>query len=170
MTTGVHIDTERLTLREITLDDGDLIADLYGDPETMDSYRGVLSSEESRVWVEGVIASWQEKGYGYWILFLKDTDTFIGSAGLFDEEIDGSLEPEVGYVIQRQYWGQGYASEVAAACYDFALNRTDLDRVITIIDPRNSAAIHLAKKYGLSFLRQSAKWGRVVHVYAKSRT
>ena len=136
----------------------------------MESYRGVLTPEATREWVEDVIASWKEKGYGYWILTLKDTDTFVGTAGLFDQEIDGKPEAEAGYVIQHRYWGQGFASEVAHACYDFALNRTDLDRVVTIIDPRNSASIHLAEKYGLSFLKQSAKWGRAVHIYAKSRT
>ena len=169
MTASVQIETESLSLRELTSGDLDLIVDLYGDPETMDSYRGVLSSQDSQVWLEGVITSWKKKGYGYWALFLKDTGTFIGSAGLFDQEIEGVWETEVGYVIQRQHWGQGFASEVAAACYDFALNRTDLERVVTIIDPRNSAAVHLAEKYGLSFLRQSAKWGRVVHIYAKTR-
>ncbi len=169
MTTGVQIETERLTLREITSDDADLIVDLFCDSKTMDSYRGALTPQESRVWVEAVIASWREKSYGYWVLFLKDTDTFIGTAGLCDQEIDGKLEAEAGYVIQHRYWGQGFASEISNACYDFALNRTDLDRVVTIIDPRNGAAIHLAERYGLSFLKQSAKWGRAVHVYAISR-
>ena len=169
MTTGVQIETECLSLREITLDDADLIVDLFSDSETMDSYRGALTPQDTRVWIEAVIASWKEKGYGYWVLFLRGTDTFIGTAGLFDQEIDGEMETEVGYVIEHQYWGQGFASEIAHACYDFALNRTDLDRVVTIIDPRNSAAVHLAEKYGLSFLKQSAKWGRTVHVYAISR-
>lgn len=170
MTAGVQIETERLTLREITTDDSDLILDLFCDPQTMESYRGTLTPQVTREWIEAVIASWKEKGYGYWVLFLKDTGTFIGTAGLFDQEIDGKTEAEAGYVIDRQYWGQGFASEIAHACYDFALDRTDLDCVVTIVDPRNSAAIHLAKKYGLSFLKQSAKWGRTVHVYARSRT
>ena len=170
MTTGVQIETERLALREITRKDTGLIVDLFCDSQTMDSYRGALTPQATREWVEAVIASWREKGYGYWVLFLKDTDTFIGTAGLFDQEIDGTLETEAGYVIQHQYWGQGLASEVARACYDFALNRTDVERVVTLIDPRNSASIHLAERYGLSFLKQSAKWGRTVHVYAISRT
>ena len=169
MTTGVQIETECLSLREITLDDANLIVELFCDSQTMDSYRGARTPPETQEWVEDVIALWREKGYGYWVLFLKGTDTFIGTAGLFDQEIDGKLEVEAGYVIQHQYWGQGFASEIAHACYDFALNRTDLDRVVTIIDPRNSAAVHLAEKYGLSFLKQSAKWGRTVHVYAISR-
>lgn len=170
MTANVQIQTEGLSLRECTLDDLDLIVELFGDSETMEGYRGTFTPDAAKNWLDGVVTLWREKGYGYWILSLKETEEFAGIAGIFDLQIDGICEAEAGYVIRKKFWGQGFASEVAKACYDFALNRTDIDRVITLIDPRNSASIHLAEKYGLSFLKQSAKWGRTVHVYAISRT
>ena len=170
MTANVQIDTDRLTLRECTLDDLDIIVELLGDTDTMQGYRGTSTPEFAKDWLDGVVASWQEKGYGYWILFLKEIGEFIGIAGISDVEIYGIWEAEAGYAIRKKFCGQGFASEAADACYDFALNRTDIDHIITVIDPRNSASIHLAEKYGLSFLKQSAKWGRTVHVYAASRT
>ena len=166
MSANVQIETERLRFRECTLDDLDDLLVLFSDEETMHRYRGTRTPDEVVHWLTTTVGTWERCGYGYWMLDLKETGDLVGFAGLYDYVVDDVEEVEAGYVINHEYWGIGLGGEAAAACYEFADARIEIDRVITLIDPRNTACIALAQRHGLAFERQTAMWGRTVHVYA----
>jgi RimJ/RimL family protein N-acetyltransferase len=55
----------------------------------------------------------------------------------------------IGWRLQRQHWGQGFASEAAHAVLDEVLRRFKIDPVVAIVDPRNTASIRVAEKIGM---------------------
>ena len=59
-------------------------------------------------------------------------------------------EPELGYALDRPYWGQGIASEAARAARDWAFATLDVDRMASFIRPGNAGSIRVAKKLGAS--------------------
>lgn len=166
MPTRIQIETERLLFRECTFDDLEELTSLFSDEETMQQYRGTRSSEETIEWLSKTTDTWDSSGYGYWMLNLKDSGETIGTAGLFECDVDDMPEIEVGFVLHSKYWGCGLGGEAAAACYEYALETINLDRIVTLTDPRNTACTYLAQQHGLTFERQTAMWGRTVHVYA----
>jgi len=81
-------------------------------------------------------------------------------------EWDGSPEVEIAYDLNREFWGQGYATEAAAAVRDFAFGELGLQRIVSYIVPENIASRRVAEKIGLSEEKQFMKDGRLHIVYA----
>ena len=168
MQANLRFETERLAFRKCTLDDLDDLTLLFSHAETMQGYRGARTPEQTLEWLNETMDTWESPGYGYWMLDLKETGEIVGTAGLHEYTVDGVAEVEAGYVLHVDHWGSGLGAEAAGLCYDYAINTLGLSRVITLIDPRNSASIYLAEKHGLTYQRQTAMWGRTVHMYART--
>ena len=109
-------------------------------------------------------------GYGLWATILKETGDFIGRCGLLPWEIGGRTEVEVAYLLGKNYWRRGLATEAAAAIVDYAFETLPVDRLICMVDPENAASRGVAIKVGMTML-----WDDYVdeygpaHVYAIPR-
>lgn len=94
---------------------------------------------------------WPLLGYGYWIVRERKTDIFVGEVGFADFmrgiEPDISGRPESGWVLARNAWGKGYASEAVKTAHDW-LDEVSPGRSTCIIDPDNTASIAVAQKVG----------------------
>ena len=153
------LETNRLLLRGWR--DGDLpeLARMYADPEVM-RYIGdghPRSLEESRGFFERIRASWAGRGFGLWAAELKETGRLVGRLGLSVPEFLPEVLPavEVGWLIDRPYWGQGLATEGAEASLRFAFEELRLERVLGICDPRNVASERVMQKLGLVLERRT---------------
>ncbi len=143
------LETERLLLRELTPDDFDAMFEIFGDAETMLYYPQAYSRERLEAALQRQFASYAENGYGLWALILKSENRFIGDCGLLNQEVDGALEVEVGYHVNRQYWGQGFAPEAAKACFEYGFHTLGRQRMISMIRPENLPSRRVAEKNGL---------------------
>ncbi|MCH7959938.1 MAG: GNAT family N-acetyltransferase [Candidatus Hydrogenedentes bacterium] len=161
--------TERLNFRPYRLDDLDRLSDWFQDPVMMQYYGGLRNRQETLAWIERLVRAMDDKGYGYWVLELAGGDESVGHCGIADQTVDGAIEPEVGYLLQRDYWGHGYASEAAAALYEYALTDLGHDRIISIIDPGNTASIRVAERNGLEYERTTVWREHTVFIYAKHK-
>jgi ribosomal-protein-alanine N-acetyltransferase len=169
---AVVLETERLLLRRLTMDDLDDLAALYRDPEVRRYFPdGVRTREQTRAELEWVIDVYYGRyGYGLWATILKDGGAFIGRCGLLPWEIGGRTEVEVAYLLGREYWGRGLAREAARAIVGHAFATLPVDRLICLIDPDNSASRRVAVALGMTLL-----WDDYVdeegpaHVYAIDR-
>lgn len=158
--------TARLAFREMTTADLDAMATLLGDPLVMWVYPHPYSRLEVLDWIEGTIALYRERGFGLWLLTLRETGEFVGECGLVPQVVEGRHEVEVGYHVLPALWGRGLATEAVTACRDFARDVAGLDRIVALIDPRNVASQHVATKSGLSFEREAMVPGKLLRVYA----
>lgn len=165
------LETERLLLRRLRLDDLDNLFALYRDPDIRRYFpEGTLTYEETREELE-----WFLNGHpahpelGLWATIHKATDQFIGRCGLLPWNIEGRPEVEVAYLIDKKYWGQGLASEAAQAIARYGFEQLGLTRLICLIDPQNEASRRVAQKIGMAFEKEiEDEFGRAC-LYAVSK-
>jgi RimJ/RimL family protein N-acetyltransferase len=163
-------ETDRLLLRTFGLADLDELAPIMADPEVMRfSDSGAWSRERTVRFLRGCIEDYSEDrwGFGLWAVVHRADGHVIGYCGLsrFDD-VDGVPEVELGFRLSRDYWGMGLATEAASAVRKDAFGRLGLTRLISMIEPANTASIRVAEKIGMSREKLIRKWGRPVLVYA----
>ena len=125
METGVHIETERLVLRDWRDDDAEPFAALNADPRVMEFFPKRLARTES----DGLMARMRrfmaDHGYGQYAVEERSTRAFIGYVGLCPVTFEAAFAPatEIGWRLARSAWGSGYATEGAGAVRDHAFRR-----------------------------------------------
>jgi len=144
----MHPDSDRLTFREMSLDDLDDMALLLGDPEVMTYYPRPKTLEEAAQWIYWNRGLYRTHGYGLWLLTTAD-GAFVGDCGLTPQVVDGVTELEVGYHVLPALQNCGYATEAAAASRDCARTVVGATRLIAIIHPDNRPSQRVAEKIGL---------------------
>lgn len=149
---AIVIETERLILRDLTIEDLDDLAALYADPRVRRYFPdGTLTRSETLKELEWIIEVYYGTyGYGLWAVILKDSGELVGRCGLLPWEIDGRTEVEVAYLLGTRWWRRGLATEAAIAIVEFAFATLDVDRLIAMVDPRNEASRNVATKVGMS--------------------
>jgi len=164
-------ETERLILRHFHIVDAEAMDRVFGDAEVMKFGKGAQSPEWVRKWLCGCLEDYFQKwGFGLWAVVEKDHRETIGFCGLSRfPDVGGSPETEIGYRLARAHWGKGYATEAASAVRDYAFGTLGLSRLISIIDARNPASIHVAEKIGMRFEKDVIFKGCPNRVYAISR-
>jgi ribosomal-protein-alanine N-acetyltransferase len=143
---GIILETERLSLREITADDLDDLLEIWGDPETMRFFPRTLDSQAMREWIERNQRRYELYGHGLWATTMRSEQKLVGDCGLVIQEVDGIEELEVGYHFNRKYWGRGFATEAARACMDYTFERLGRRRVISMIRPENAPSRRVAER------------------------
>lgn len=124
------------------------MASLLGDPAVMTYYPAPKTREQAADWIAWNQRNYAEHGYGLWIIETHD-GAFIGDCGLTWQPVNGKRRLEVGYHVQTRAQGQGYATEAAAACRDFARSTLGAPELVAIIHPRNAASRRVAEKIGM---------------------
>ncbi|MCG2783984.1 MAG: GNAT family N-acetyltransferase [Anaerolineae bacterium] len=150
------LETERLLLRRLVPEDLDVLHALYSDPVVRQYFpEGTLSIEETREELE-----WFLNGHprhpelGLWATIHKESGQFIGRCGLLPWTIDDQFEVEIAYMLAKEYWGQGLASEAAQGIARYARQQLGLTRLICLIDHDNAASIRVAEKTGMAFEKE----------------
>ncbi len=112
--------TDRLRLRELTMNDVENLAGIFTDPEAMKYYPSTKNREETEGWIRWNLDGYARNGHGMWAAEFKETGNFAGQCGLIIQEVDGNREVELGYLFLREHWCRGLATEAAIACRDHA--------------------------------------------------
>ncbi len=158
--------TPRLFLREMTAADLDDMAALLGDEEVMRHYPRPKTREEAQAWIDWNQRLYRDHGFGLWVMVLRAAGEFAGDCGLTPQRVDGTDELEVGYHVRASLQGNGYATEAAAACRDFARDTLGLHRLIAIINPANIPSQKVAEKIGLRREKHAHVFGGEAVIYA----
>jgi RimJ/RimL family protein N-acetyltransferase len=144
------VETARLLLRPWRDDDLDGYATMCADRLVM-AHMGdgsTLSRDDAWRQMAMFVGHWQLRGFGMWAVEERETRRFIGRVGLHQPE--GWPGLEVGWMLARDTWGRGYATEAGRASLDHAWNVLRADHVISVIAPENSASIRVAERLGES--------------------
>jgi ribosomal-protein-alanine N-acetyltransferase len=100
---------------------------------------------------------WDQHGYGNWGLLPDGKAEIIGWAGLqYLPELD---ETEVGFLLDRPFWGKGYATEAALASLRFGFEHCELDHTIALVHPENHASRRVIEKCGMEVVDSLTLWG-----------
>ncbi|MBR5937780.1 MAG: GNAT family N-acetyltransferase [Clostridiales bacterium] len=148
------LETERLYLREMTMDDFEALYKVLADPSIMQHYPYTFDEERVRGWIERNIRRYSEDGFGLWAVCLKDTGDMIGDCGLTLQNIDGSMLPEIGYHIRADQQRKGYAKEAAAAVRDWAFQNTEYPALYSYCKYTNVGSFKTAESIGMRFLKE----------------
>lgn len=100
---------------------------------------------------------WEQFGYGNWGILLTGETQIIGWAGL--QYLPELKETEVGFLLDRPFWGKGLATEAAHNSLKFGFENFDLDHMIALVHPENIASRHVIEKCGLVYLETISLWG-----------
>lgn len=146
------LETERLILRLLTMEDTDALFPMYSDPEVRRYFPDFTRTyEETKEEVEYFVhRCYQKHGFGLWATVDKATGDVIGRCGLLSWEIEGRDEVEVAYLLAKAYWGQGLATEAARGIVEYAFKQLNIPRLICLVDPGNIASQNVAQKIGMT--------------------
>ena len=150
----MQLETERLILREYTMNDFDALYEIMSDPETMQHYPAPFDQARTRRWIEWNLENYQKYGWGLWAVVLKETGEFIGDCGITLQDIDGQLLPEIGYHIHKKYWRRGFAKEAARAVRDWVFENTNYDTIYSYMKYTNVASYSTALANGMKKVKE----------------
>jgi RimJ/RimL family protein N-acetyltransferase len=160
---NLELETERLFLRPLAENDWDMALETFTDPEVMKYVADVASEETLAEEMKTHIRRGAGGRIGVWCVLQRETREKLGTAILLpmpieEKDTDWSLvqedsypdaDIEVGYILKRSAWGNGYATEACGRLVRFAFEETGLDEVVAVTDPRNAASQKVLRKCGL---------------------
>lgn len=166
---GFIIETRRLVLRELEAGDAGELSKVLSDAESMRYYPHPFSNAEVKAWIEKNIKRYSDFGFGLWAVIRKEDGVFLGDCGITMQNIDGEMLPEIGFHIILKYCKNGYATEAARACLDYALKKLKYNSVYSYTRASNVASQCVAVKIGMKEKKRYEKDGfeHVVYEYIK---
>ena len=143
--------TERTLLRAWRDDDLAPFAVLNADKEVMRWFPSVLSREQSDAMVEKIRARLSDNGWGLWALEVPGVSTFCGFVGLNPVPFEASFTPavEIGWRLDRPWWGHGYATEAARACLDHGFGPLGLSEIVSFTTTKNVRSRAVMERIGM---------------------
>lgn len=143
------IETERLILRKMDLEDYSALCKILQDEDVMYAYEHAFSDDEVDEWLKKQLVRYETDGIGLWAVVLKENGEVIGQCGLTKQLWWGENVVEVGYLFRKDFWHKGYATEAAVACKDYAFNNLGEKRVYSIIRDLNLPSRRVALRNGM---------------------
>ena len=146
------LETHRLRLRRLSVDDAGFVLRLLNEPSFIQNIgdRGVRAVEDARAYIlNGPVASYEKHGFGLWMVETKESETHIGICGLLKREVLEDVD--IGYALLPEFWSKGYALESASGVLSYAREKLGLNRVVAVVNPKNQSSIRLLEKLGFAF-------------------
>lgn len=144
--------TERLGFRTWQNFDLDDFTSINADPEVMHFFQKPYTREETQAMMDRMQKLYEERGHCFFAVDLLETKELIGTIGLGWKTFESDFTPcvDIGWRIGKKWWNQGFTSEGAEACLDFA-RQLGIKEVYSYATSTNLASIQVMKKIGMSF-------------------
>ena len=148
-----ELETERLLLRKMRLDDARAMFAYASDPEVtryvlFETHRSI---EDSRAFLRYAEEGYERGDFGGWGLVLKDSGAFIGTCGVDVGYAPEHARAELGYVLSRDHWGKGLMPEAIRAVIRFGFGRMELNRIQARCMAENTASARVMEKAGMTY-------------------
>jgi ribosomal-protein-alanine N-acetyltransferase len=152
----VHIETDRLIIRELEVFDAEGIFDMDSNIDVHEflGNKPIKTIDEAHKIIDIIRKQYISNGIGRWAIIDKKTDDFIGWTGLKYEE---GLRTEfnyydLGYRLRKKYWGNGIASETAIESLKYGFEKLNLKEIGAAADINHIASNRILQKIGLKFI------------------
>jgi RimJ/RimL family protein N-acetyltransferase len=166
----MHIlETPRLLLRHLEPMDLPALARLYADRDIRRYFPdGTRTHEETRLELEFFLRGHPlHPQLGLWATIEKSTGAFVGRCGLLPWEIDGVLEVELAFLIDKSRWREGLATEAAEGIISHAQSALRLRRLVCLIAPGNTASVRTATRVGMRHEREHTDEYGLCDIYSR---
>ncbi|MEZ5344517.1 MAG: GNAT family N-acetyltransferase [Pyrinomonadaceae bacterium] len=163
-------ETERLRLFHWTVSDLPVLTKILSDPEVIRFIEDGVPFDQNRTldFIYKMERSTRQRGYARWKVVERSTGETIGSCGYgFMEE---TSEIELGYLFARRFWGNGYATEAAAASADYGFNILGFREIISLTSPENVASQKVLQKIGFGIRGREIFDGEENIVFVKNKS
>jgi ribosomal-protein-alanine N-acetyltransferase len=152
-----------------TLADLDALSLITSDTEVMRylGTSGARTREKTKNTIDAILRHWEQHGFGIWAIEHKADQRLIGWCGL--QRLDKTPEVEVAYLLARDYWNQGLATEAASAAIEHGFNGLKLTRIVAIARPENVGSYRVMEKVGMKYERDAHFYNVDVVYYAIER-
>lgn len=146
----------------------DRLYEIYSEPGITEYMEGLYDDiEEEREFTREYIRHmYGFYEYGIWTVCLKD-GTVIGRAGICHREINGEMELEVGYVIDKMYQNKGYGTEAVRAAVEYAETRLEVSHLNAFIRKGNISSVKLVEKLDFKYLMETVLDGFDYVIYRR---
>lgn len=144
----VILESPRLLLTEIVVDDAEGMFELNSDPEVL-RYTGDApfpSLAASRAFLEAY-PDYRENGFGRWAVRRRKDGQLLGWCGLKRDRATGEID--LGYRLHRRFWGHGYATESGRACIRWGFDARRFTRIVGRAAAANAASVRVLEKCGM---------------------
>lgn len=143
-----RIETERLILRPVTLEDAPAMFEYASDEENVRyTFATNKTLEETR---NNIALFYLANPLGRWGIELKETGDFIGTIDMHKIRLD-LKKAAIGYVIHKKYWNQGYTTEANRAVLELAFEEIGMNKLVALHDVDNPASGRVMQKSGMIF-------------------
>jgi len=163
------LETRRLVLLQLTLEDTSNLSLVLSDPESMRYYPHPFSKEEVKEWIERNVHRYKNDGFGLWAVIRKADNQFLGDCGITLQNIDGDILPEIGFHIIKKFCNSGYATEAAEACKKYAMEVLGYKSIYSYSEAGNIGSQRVSSKIGMNKIKTFKKDGIEEVVYAYRR-
>jgi len=146
------VETDRLALRRLSIDDAGFILGLLNEPSFLRFIgdKGVRTLDEAREYIlKGPVDSYARHGFGLYVTVRKEDGVELGLCGLVKREVLPDVD--VGFAFLPKFWSKGYAFESASAVMDYGRSVLGLKRIVAVASSDNDRSIRLLEKLGLRF-------------------
>ncbi len=161
------IETDRVLMRPLTPADLPVLVHLRADEDVARYLGGVAEAPVVERRLQFYLDCYARYGYGMSAVCRKTDGLMIGWGGI--QPLEDSGETEVGYAFDKPYWGQGYATETAAAWLRYGFEQVNLARIVAVASPQNAGSRHVMEKLGMKFERMAQHYGSECVLYAITR-
>jgi RimJ/RimL family protein N-acetyltransferase len=182
MAASAGVETERLILRKPRKSDAKALLEAYSDPEVM-RYIGLGETrdlEQTAAWIEKALRRWKADGFGHYAIERKEDGRVLGRAGFLvwnpdtwetgtRAELGDQSVVELGWMLAREHWGNGYAVEAAIALRDHGFGELGFERLISLILRGNERSERVAEKIGSRYVRDVSRGAWTARLYAVNR-
>ncbi|WP_432737167.1 GNAT family N-acetyltransferase [Maridesulfovibrio sp. FT414] len=143
--------TNRLILRQWRSEDYEHFARLNADPQTMRFFPSPLTRPESDNLADKIVGLIAHRGWGFWAVELPGEAPFIGFVGLHIPTSALPFSPcvEIGWRLDRAYWGHGYATEAAEFALEYGFSDLQLDEIVSFTAVQNRPSQAVMKRIGM---------------------
>jgi RimJ/RimL family protein N-acetyltransferase len=159
------IQTAHLTLCPLQPEDAQVLLRVYQVEGVLQYFPNTTPPpfEKVQKFIAGQEKHWAEYGYGNWGIRPAGERQIVGWAGLqYVSELD---ETEVGYLLNRPFWGKGYATEAARASLQFGFENLGFDHIIALVHPDNLGSRRVLEKCGMIYIENKVLWGLEMRRY-----
>ena len=149
-----RVETPRTVLERMRMDHLPDMIRLLRDPRVAENLWPEIGVPSERQVTEGIAAKeehWERHGFGLWVQRDLETGELVGRGGLQWTHVAGRDEVEVGWAVVPELWGQGFATELAKASIETAFGPLELEEIVAVTGPDNTASRRVMEKSGLTF-------------------